>query len=132
LIQQNKLFFAVKFRNEQKEIVMSKIDDLISALADGKANSKHAPQLEESLDMDIGHTQEPTRDLIRDAIVSRDYPIGSLPRSGYFLIDTEEELNEVLGNLHGRIDGLQRRIDALSRGWQRRQDSRASGGNWPK
>src|SRR4030042_4323166 len=111
---------------------MSKIDDLISVLEDGKANSKHAPQLEHSLGMDIGHTQEPTRDLIRDAIVSRDYPIGSLPRSGYFLIDTEDELNEVVSNLQGRIDGLQRRIDALRRGWQRRQDSRVSGGNWPK
>ena len=92
---------------------MSKIDDLISVLEDGKSNSKHAPQLEESLDMDIGHTQEPTRDLIRDAIVSRDYPIGSLPRSGYFLIDTKKELDEAVGNLQRRIDGMQRRIDAL-------------------
>jgi hypothetical protein len=82
--------------------------------------------------MDVGHTQEPTRDLIRDAIVNHGIPMGSAPQDGYFLIDTEEELNEAVTNLHQRIEGLQNRINGLRHGWQRRQQSRASGANWPK
>jgi hypothetical protein len=111
---------------------MATIDDLISVLADGKGNSQHAYELENVLNMDAGHTQEPTRDLIRDAIVDHEIPIGSTPQDGYFLIDTEEELNEVVSNLQQRIEGLQNRINGLRRGWHRRQDSRANGGNWPK
>lgn len=111
---------------------MSKLDDLILVLGDGKANSQHASDLENELDMDIGHTQEPTRDLIRYAIVNHQIPIGSTPQTGYFLINTKEELDEAANNLEQRIIGLQDRIEGLRRGWQRRQQSRSNGGNWPK
>lgn len=111
---------------------MSKVDDLILALGDGKANSQHATDLENDLDMDVGHTQEPTRDLISDAIVNHKIPIGSTPRAGYFLINTEEELDEAVNNLQQRIRGLQDRIKGLRRGWLCRQQSRANGGNWPR
>jgi hypothetical protein len=111
---------------------MSKVDDLILALGDGKANSKHASDLEKNLDMDEGHTQEPTRDLIRDAIMNYRIPIGSTPRDGYFLINTEEELKEVVDNLKQRIRGIDDRIEGLRDGWRRRQKSRTKGGNWPR
>lgn len=111
---------------------MDKINALISVLGDGKANSKHASELESSLDMDVGHTQEPTRDLIREAIVNHEMPIGSTPQAGYFLINTEAELDEAVNNLQQRIEGLNKRINGLRRGWQCRENSRASGGNWPK
>jgi hypothetical protein len=75
---------------------MATINDLIIVLGDGKGNSQHAYQLESTLNMDIDHTQEPTRDLIRDAIVDHEIPIGSTPQDGYFLINTEEELNEAI------------------------------------
>ena len=111
---------------------MDRINALISVLGDGKANSKHAYELESNLDMDVGHTQEPTRTLIREAIVNNDMPIGSTPQAGYFLINTEAELDEAVNNLQQRIEGLKNRIDGLLRGWQRRKSSRASGANWPK
>ncbi|MBM4306292.1 MAG: hypothetical protein FJ123_06090 [Deltaproteobacteria bacterium] len=111
---------------------MATINDLISALGDGKGNSRHANQLENTLHMDVGHTQEPTRDLIRDAIVEHEIPIGSTPQDGYFLIDSEEELYEAINNLQQRIEGLQNRIKGLNCGWLRRQESRTKGGNWPK
>jgi hypothetical protein len=111
---------------------MPTIDDLISILGDGKGNSQYAYELENTLHLDAGHTQEPTRDLIRGAIVNHEIPIGSTPQDGYFLIDTEEELNETISSLQQRIEGLQNRINGLRRGWQRRQDSRSGGGNWPK
>ena len=84
---------------------MATIDDLINLLGDGIGGAKHAPKIEEELHMDIGHTQEPTRDLIRYGIESRKYPIGSLPQYGYFLIDTEEELNQVVANLNQMLLG---------------------------
>ena len=111
---------------------MGTIHDLISVLGDGKVNSQHSDDLENTLDMDAGHTQEPTRDLIRDAMVNHEMPIGSTPQDGYFLIDTEEELDEAVNNLQQRIVGLQNRINGLRCGWQRRQESRSSGGHWPK
>ena len=111
---------------------MPTIDDLIAALGDGKANSRHASELENILNMDVGHTQEPTRDLIRDAIVNQGIPIGSTPQDGYFLINTEEELNEATNNLRQRIECLENRINGIRHGWQQRQQSRAGGGNWPK
>ena len=111
---------------------MATIDDLISILGDGKGHSKYAYELENTLHMDAGHTQEPTRDLIRDAIVNHEIPVGSTPQDGYFLIDNEEELDETINSLQQRIEGLQNRINGLRRGWQRRQDSRLGGGNWPK
>jgi len=111
---------------------MATIDDLISALGDGKGDSQYADELQNILHMDVGNTQEPTRNLIRDAIINHEIPVGSTPQDGYFLIDTEEELNEAISNLLQRIEGLQNRINGLRRGWKRRRDSRATGGNWPK
>jgi hypothetical protein len=35
---------------------MDKINALISVLGDGKANSQHASEFEDGLDMDVGHT----------------------------------------------------------------------------
>jgi hypothetical protein len=81
--------------------------------------------------MDAGHTQEPTRDLIRDAIVIYEMSIGS-SRDGYFLIHTEDELDATVNNLKQRIKGLRDRINGLRDGWLRRQQSRENGGNWPK
>lgn len=103
---------------------MSGINDLIDALNDGMKNAQKASELERVLEMDVGHTQESTRDLIRSAIVNDNIPIGS-NRNGYFLIDNEPEFSDV-------IKGLQRRIDGLQNGWQKRHESRETGKNWPK
>lgn len=110
---------------------MPNINDLIVALNDGLGNARNASELESELEMEVGHTQEPTRDLIRCAIIEHDIPIGST-RNGYFLINNESELNEVIDGLQRRIDGLQNRINGLRNGWRRRQESRENGENWPK
>lgn len=81
--------------------------------------------------MSHGNTNEPTRALIADCILNHDYPIGSNSQ-GYFLIDNQNELNEVVQSLQRRIQGIQNRIAALQRGWQRRNQSRLNGNNWPK
>ena len=110
---------------------MSLKDDLINELEDGAENAKNADIIEGDLGMDSGRTNEPTRQLITECILNDKYPIGSAS-TGYFLIDSEDELDDVVSSLEGRIQGLRNRIDALMEGWHRRVRSRADGGNWPK
>ena len=81
--------------------------------------------------MPVGNTNEPTRGLISECILDDKYPIGSCSH-GYFLIDSEDELNEVVASLRSRIDGIEARIASLREGWTRRRASRQSGGNWPR
>jgi len=111
---------------------MAEVQELINALDDGKDNAIHASDLESTLGMDVGHTQEPTIGLIRKAIINDELPIGSIPDVGYFLIHTEQEYQEAITNLEARAQGLKRRIEAVTRGWERRKASRAAGENWPK
>jgi hypothetical protein len=111
---------------------MANVQNLIDALEDGEGNALHASELQRVLQMEIGNTQEPTRDLIRKAVIENDFPIGSTPNSGYFLIDNEQEYQKTIDNLKARSQGLQRRISAITRGWERRIESRQVGGTWPK
>tara|TARA_B100000614_G_C14185462_1_gene343213 strand:+ start:205 stop:537 length:333 start_codon:yes stop_codon:yes gene_type:complete len=110
---------------------MATTDELIVALGDGSRNAKTALKLQQELNMDAGHTQEPTRDLIRSAIIEQNIPIGSTS-NGYFLINDESEMDRVIGGLKSRILGLQNRIECLKKGWRDRQLSRQKNGNWPK
>ena len=110
---------------------MATVEELISKLENGKNNAKHALKLEKELSLDIGNTQETTRNLIRNAIVNHNIPIGS-SQAGYFLVDTEAELDNVVQSLQKRIKGLQDRIDGIQNGWEKRKSSREQGKNWPK
>jgi len=110
---------------------MASKSDLIKALGVGKSSARTGTDLEESLEMPVGNTNEPTRGLIADCITNDEYPIGS-NSNGYFLIDSDQELQEVVDSLNSRIAGIQSRIAALQKGWNRRRTSKLSGGNWPK
>lgn len=99
------------------------VNNLIRVLGDGKDNSQNASKVESVLEMEVGNTQEPTRDLIRWAIVDKNIPIGSTT-NGYFLIDNDLELQEVIESLESRIDGLRKRIEGLKKGWHKREKSR--------
>jgi hypothetical protein len=110
---------------------MSTVKQLVAVLGDGRGSAASAASVEHSLGMPTGHTPEPTRALIKEAIVGQDIPVGS-DSSGYWLIDSQAELDRVVDLLQHRIDGLQARIDGLKRGWTRRDASRKAGGNWPR
>ena len=110
---------------------MTSTHDLVDELGDGTANARHAPDLESALSLDGGRTQEPTRDLIREAIVRDNFPIGST-RDGYFLIDSIDELNSVVGELERRMGGIRLRIEGIRKGWAKREQARRNGQNWPK
>lgn len=78
-----------------------------------------------------GPTQEILRDWIRVAIVDHNLPIGSSSR-GYYLISTAFEAQENDKGLDYRQQGIQTRRDAAMVGWGKREESIASGGQWPK
>lgn len=111
--------------------MVASTNDMVDALGEGKTNALTGTELEESLGMPVGNTNEPTRGLTAECILNEEIPIGSNGH-GYFIIDSAQELDEVVASLQSRIDGIERRIEALRRGWARRESSRASGGNWPK
>jgi len=110
---------------------MSRKEDLLRELEDWCAECENADIIEANLGMEVGRTNEPTRQLITECILNDKYPIGS-SNSGYFLIDSEDELDSVIDSLESRIRGLRNRIDALRQGWQMRVRSREAGNNWPK
>lgn len=110
---------------------MTKEEQLLQKLQDGKALAIKARDLETALAMVPGNTNEPTRQLVTNCILQNKWPIGS-SNKGYFLINSRAELDSVVDSLEGRKDGLQKRIDALKKGWDDREQSRSNGGNSPK
>ena len=105
---------------------------LISVLKDGIKNSLTSTKIQELIGTLPSRTEEPTRDLIRECIMEDKYPIGSYNK-GYFLINTQEELDKVIKSLENRIDGIEKRIKCLKNGWERREEERENlKKNWPK
>jgi len=106
--------------------------DLINILRDGGSNGIHADGIETALNIEHEpRTSTPTRTFVRNKITQEQLPIGS-NKTGYFLINSEEELNKVISDLQDRINAMGIRIDSLRAGWQRRNQDRQNGGNWPK
>jgi hypothetical protein len=59
-----------------------------------------------------GLTNPVARIAIKEIILDEDLPIGSCS-NGYYIIQTKEELNEYISNLHSRICGIKQRIKAV-------------------
>ena len=105
---------------------------LLGVLNDGKSSAIHADGIVSSLNMSYDRSNLEIRKLITECVVDDNWPIGSIPVSGYFLIDSQNELDEVVASLQSRIYEIQKRIDALTTGYSLRLNSRTAGGNWPK
>ena len=70
-----------------------------------------------------GVTNEHIRDLIRAMILNHGICIGSLMwDSGYWIIQNEQELNQVCSSLESRADSVKERANALRRNWQNRNN----------
>lgn len=93
------------------------ISTLIGLLKHGKKNAQKAIHLEQLLNINSKFpTQEKTRDLIREAIIQHNIPIGSCTK-GYFLIGNQKELLEVVDSLDNRILGIKNRRNSLVTGF---------------
>jgi len=101
-----------------------RIDAYLSANALGYANRKTSSEIRDSCDLESGGpTNEHVRDLIRDMILNHGSCIGSIMwGDGFWIIQNEEELNQVVQSLQSRADGVLRRADALRRNWQNRNN----------
>ena len=90
----------------------------------GYQNRKSSSEIRDSLNLQSGGpTNEHIRDLIRDMIFKHGSCIGSLMfKSGYWIINNENELNKVVSSLEGRADGVLERARALTRNWENRNN----------
>lgn len=100
--------------DEQIEIL-----DYLNTNALGFANRRSSTQIREDLNLESGGvTNEHIRDLIRDMIFNHNACIGSLMwQNGYWIIQTEDELNEVCESLENRADSIRSRATALRNNW---------------
>lgn len=96
---------------------MPTINDLMATLGKGKNNAIHAANLARLLGLSPEPNQEDLRELIRQAI-DQGALIGS-SKSGYWEIDTLDELNAVLDSHEGRAQGVCDRRNALLSTWNR-------------
>lgn len=105
--------------NEQIEIF-----EYLSTNALGYENRKSSTQIREELNLESGGvTNEHVRDLIRDMILNHNACIGSLMwKSGYWIIQTEEELNTVCESLENRADSIISRTTALRNNWNNQKN----------
>ena len=102
----------------------TKAKELIRYLQDGFGNEKK--QVEIEIDLGIFRNQ------ITKIILDYKLPIGSY-HYGYFLINTQDELDKSINAIDKRIQGLLRRKEAIIFGWEERKKIRVSENiNYPK
>lgn len=98
------------------------IFNYLNANALGCQNRKSSTEIRVSLNLESGGvTNEYVRDLIRDMILNHGCCIGSLMwDSGYWIIQNEQELNQVCESLENRAESIRDRANALRRNWLNR------------
>ena len=106
--------------NDEQSAILSYLKE--NAL--GYENRKTSTQIREELRLESGGvTNEHVRDLIRYLIFSYNACIGSLMwGNGYWIIQTEEELNRVCESLEDRADAIKNRATALRKNWNNRNN----------
>jgi tRNA uridine 5-carbamoylmethylation protein Kti12 len=101
-----------------------RIETYLSKNALGYANRKTSTDIRVNCNLEAGGpTNEHVRDLIRDMILNYGSCIGSLMwEDGYWIIQNEDELTQVIQSLKNRSDGVIRRAEALRRNWENRNN----------
>jgi hypothetical protein len=88
----------------------------------GYNNRKSSSEIRDALNLASGGaTNEHIRDLIRDMIFNYSCLIGSLMyKRGYWIIESEHELEMVIDALNRRAEGVVSRAGALRQNWDNR------------
>lgn len=97
------------------QVTQAQITTLIAELPYGKANAINAPDLATKLGYSSAPNQEELRAVIRQAIEQGEL-IGS-SNSGYWIIDSKSEVEEVLNSLQQRAQGVCDRRNSLLNSW---------------
>lgn len=95
--------------NNEKERVL----EYLRREALGNSNKKKTYEIRDNLNLDSGGA---TNEHIRDLIFQYDVCIGS-SRDGYWVIQTEEELENVCKDLEERADATRNRAEKLRSNW---------------
>ena len=82
----------------------------------GKRNAITSAEIADMLGIDEDDTHAITRDLLLQAAEAYNLPLAASNR-GYYLIDNETEYEEYMASLDGRIEGINRRKDIISRNY---------------
>lgn len=115
------------------EELVATLEQIVNAIPVGKNNAVKVPAFEKMIGIEnCGTNNDKTRDKVTEAIVEKEIPIGSNPRYGYWLIDSDAECQEVIDRLTRTIDTYTAKRDAIQAGWNRRKASKAAGTPWPK
>jgi hypothetical protein len=91
--------------------------DVLRCLRRGKANALYSGVIRAEAGLPGGRTEEVVRDTIKALIYDEGVPIGSCSR-GYYIIETDEELEEVAGDLQNRADGCISRANQIRQNWR--------------
>ena len=99
-----------------------RIFDYLTRNALGKENRRSSSEIRDALGLESGGpTNEHIRDIIRQLIFDYHICIGSLMwENGYWIIQNENELNEVVESLENRADSTYERANTLRLNWERR------------
>lgn len=111
---------------------MATVEKIIKYLPVGKSKAIHVNEFEQKVgNMPAGTNNDITRIEVRDAIRINKIPIGS-SRSGYWLLNTDDEFKEVMKSIDSKIDDLIEKKTAMEKGWAKRKRSLKTNNHWPK
>ncbi len=102
--------------NEEQQSIW----DYLNENAIGYENRCSSSQIRDDLGLESGGvTNEHVRDLIRDMILNHNCCIGSeMWASGYWIIQSEDELNRACESLENRANSIRQRANALRVSWE--------------
>ncbi len=100
---------------------VSKLEQVRDILEEhrGKKNKITSAKIAKMIDIDEDDTHSKSRRLIEDAIEEYGLPVAADSR-GYFMIETEDELEEYMENLDARIDGIKDRKKVVTKNFRKK------------
>jgi len=99
----------------------------------GKANAVKVRDFEQAIgNLPAGTNNDQTRREVNDAIMNHEIPIGSNSQHGYWLINSDQECDEVLESLNNTAEKYRQKAEHIRNGWNRRRGSLPTGKPWPK
>lgn len=107
---------------------------LLRILPCGKANAIDAEILADRLNLPWTQTEYPLRNLIRQLVLEKGWPIGSTVlgrRRGFYMIDSDRDAEAYARTLQRQADSILKKQATLLKGWARRKRTREEGHEWP-
>lgn len=102
-----------KKEDRRKAEAKRRVRELLELRCRGKKNAMRSSMIREAAGLPASLTEEIVREVIRE-LIQEGLAVGSC-RKGYFIIQTMKELREVIEGLRARQQGIETRIQLVSR-----------------